>query len=366
MKEKRGIPWFGPQVGSAEKKILARVIDSGYINDGWAAREFEAKLAAMIGAKYCVGVTSGTVAITLSLLGLGVGPGDEVLVPDMTFIATANAVRLAGASVRLVDVEPRRLTIDPDAVKKCLTARTKAVVAVDVNGRGCHYDELEPWAKKKGLFLITDSCEGLGSKFKSRFLGSFGDAGCFSFSANKTVSMGQGGAVVTNNRVLYERLIQLKDQGRITQGTGGNDLHPHLGFNFKLTNLQAAVGLAQWERLERRLEQARKRDRWYRQCLRNVPGVNFFPWDEKGGEVLQWADILIDRRDRVSAALAAKDIGFRHSWYPLHTQKPYLGQKGFFPVSLDYSQKMMWLPSSFDLSRKEVERTCAVIRSSAL
>ncbi len=364
MPKNKFISWFGPQVGKKEQILLSRVIKSGYINDGWATRELENKLAERIGVKYCVGVTSGTCALTLSLLGLGVGPGDEVLVPDMTFIASANAVRLAGASVRLVDVEPHRLTIDPDQIKKSVGPKTKAIIAVDVNGRGCYYDVLEPWAKKKGIYLVTDSCEGLGSKYKNKALGSFGDAGCFSFSANKTVSTGQGGAITTNNKSLYEKLLQLKDQGRIAQGTGGNDLHPHLGYNFKLTNLQSAVGLAQWEKLEKRLEQARKRDQWYREFLHGVPGIKFFPWDEKGGEVFQWTDILISNRDRVAAALTASEIGFRNSWYPLHTQRPYMGQKGSFPVSLEFSLEMMWLPSTFDLKKDTVQTVSNVIRKS--
>lgn len=358
---KEAIPWFGPQVGQNELRLLSKVIKSNYINDGWAVREFEKKLARKIGVRYCVGVTSGTTAITLALMGAGVGAGDEVLVPNMTFIASANAARLAGASVRLVDVEPHRLTIDPDKIKKAVGPRTKAIVAVDVNGRGCHYDELGPWAIKKGLFLITDSCEGLGSKYKRRMLGSFGDAGCFSFSANKTITMGQGGAITTNHKFLYERLLQLKDQGRIVQGTGGNDLHPFLGYNFKLTNLQAAVGLAQWDKLDERLHRAKQRDRWYRHFLNGLKGVHFFPWDEKGGEIFQWSDILLEHRKKISAVLVSQGIGIRHSWYPLHTQKPYLDQKGPFTVSSEMEKKMMWLPSSFDLTKSQVRRIADII-----
>jgi perosamine synthetase len=357
------ISWFLPAMGTTEKESIIDVIDSNFINDGDVTRAFEARVAALVGVRHCVGVTSGTAAISLALMGLGIGPGDEVIVPDLTFIATANAVTMTGASVKLVDVEPRRFAIDPERVAEAIGPKTRAIVPVDVNGRGADYEALAELCAEHGLLMVCDAAEALGSHWNDRPLGGYGDAGCFSFSPNKTVTTGQGGMVATNSDVLYDRLQELKDQGRPQRGTGGNDMHPTLGFNFKLTNLQAAIGLAQFDRLEERLAQARARDRWYWEGLHNCPGVNvdgLRPADD--GEIRQWSDALFENRDAVEAALTAANIGCRPFWYPLHTQKPYANAfEAKMDFSIDISARGLWLPSAFDLTREQAGRVCDVI-----
>ena len=257
-------PFYEPVTGSKERELLNAVLDSNYLNDGEVTRQFERAISEAVGVEHCVAVTSGTTAITLALMAIGIGPGDEVVVPDLTFIATANAVRLAGADVRLVDVEPKSFFVDPEKLESVIGAKTKAIVTVDVNGRAGNYDEIMRICAERGIRLICDSAEGLGSRRDGKALGSFGDAGCFSFSANKRICTGQGGAVVTSDPNLAARVRELKDQGRRARGTGGDDIHPVLGFNFKLTNLQAAVGVAQMEQLDARVEQARQLAEWYR------------------------------------------------------------------------------------------------------
>src|SRR6516162_195553 len=162
------IPWFGPEMGRREQERVAAVIASNYINDGSIAREFEQAIAEFVGCRYCVAVTSGTAAISLTLLALGIGPGDEVIVPDLTFIATANAVRMIGAGAKLIDVEPRRFTIDVDRVAAAIGPRTRAIIPVDVNGRGADYDALSDLVQRKGLKVVCDAAESLGSKYKGR------------------------------------------------------------------------------------------------------------------------------------------------------------------------------------------------------
>ena len=358
---KKEIPWFLPEVGGPERDKVLEVIESGYINDGDVARAFEARVAKVVGVKHCVAVTSGTAAIALSLMAKGIGSGDEVIVPDLTFIATANAVRLAGAEVKLVDIDPRRFTLDVDKTEAAIGPRTRAVIPVDVNGRGADYTRLEPLCRARGLALICDSTEGLGSKFHNRPLGSFGDTGCFSFSAAKTISSGQGGMISTDDDDLHDRLRELKDQGRRTVGTGGNDLHPVMGYNFKYTNLQAAVGLAQMDRLEGRLAHFRRRDGWYRELLAGCPGIELPPLDD-GEEVRQWTDVLARDRDRLSAALDALKLGNRPFWYPLHSQVPYKAPEEDFPATMAVSYRGLWLPSSFDLTREDAEYVVASIR----
>jgi perosamine synthetase len=357
----KAIQWFAPEVGTGERDRVVEVIASGYINDGDVTRVLEQRVAKAIGAKHCVAVTSGTAAISLALMAKGIGPGDEVIVPDLTFVATANAARMTGAEVKLVDAEPKRFTLDVDKAVAAIGPKTRAIVTVDVNGRGCDYGRLEPLCKARGLALICDSAEALGSRYGNRALGTFGDAGCFSFSAAKTVSSGQGGMVATDDDAIHDRLRELKDQGRRTPGTGGNDLHPVMGFNFKYTNIQAAVALAQMERLDDRLAHFRKRDGWYRELLAGCPGIDLPPLED-GDEIRQWTDVLVDNRDALAAHLASLKIGNRPFWYPLHTQEPYKGRDEDFPGAMAVSYRGLWLPSAFDLTREDVEYVAAIIR----
>ena len=356
------IPWFSVETGPEETARVNQVIASNYINDGNVTREFEKRCAEVLGVRHCVGVTSGTVGIALALMAVGVGPGDEVIVPDLTFIATANAVRLTGASVRLVDVEPRRFALDIAKAEAAIGPKTRAIVPVDVNGRGADYTALAALCARRGLELVCDAAEAFGSRFQGKPLGSFGRASAFSFSANKTVTTGQGGMVATNEDAVHDRLRELKDQGRRHQGTGGNDLHPVLGFNFKLTNLQAAVGLAQLDRLEGRLEGFRRRNRWYQELLGDCPGIVLPPVDDNGGEITQWTDALIERADAVEAALTAEKIGSRRFWLPIHRQDSYRQEDAGFEAAIGASERGLWLPSHFSLTEAEAERAAIVIR----
>ncbi len=357
---KSPIPWFGPHLTGREIDRLRDVLDRQYVNDGPLARELERRVAAFVGTRHAVAVTSGTAAIGLALIAAGVGPGDEVLVPDLTFAATANAVRMAGADVRLVDIEPVRFGIDPDAVEAAIGPRTRAVVTVDVNGRGADYGRLEAICRKAGLVLVCDAAEGLGSRHGGRMLGSFGLAGCFSFSANKTITAGQGGMIVTDSDALHDRLRELKDQGRRHGGTGGDDLHPVVGFNFKFTDLQAAVALPQLDEIEARLAAAQRRDRFYAERLANQPGLALPPFEEPG-EVRQWTDVLIENRAGVGAALDAAKIGHRFFWFPLHRQEPYAADAARFPHSAGVSRRGVWLASRLDITEAEMERVCEAV-----
>ncbi|MGC1777792.1 MAG: DegT/DnrJ/EryC1/StrS family aminotransferase [Xanthobacteraceae bacterium] len=355
------IEWYGPHLTNKELDRLRECLASGYINDGPLARDFERGIAELVGTQYAVAVTSGTAAIALSLLAAGIGPGMEVLVPDLTFIATANAVRLVGAQVKLVDVESFRFCINPDLIEAVIGPTTRAVVTVDVNGRGADYGRIESICRDRGLILICDAAEGLGSCYAGRKVGSFGLAGCFSFSANKTIAAGQGGMIVTNDRAMHDSLRELKDQGRRNGGSGGDDIHPVLGFNFKFTDLQAAVALAQFDEIQERLNAAVRRDQVYAGHLANQPGLTL-PSFEQPGEVRQWTDILVQDRPRVVAALEAANIGCRAFWHPLHHQGPYLDKDdATFPNTLDISRRGLWLPSRFDMTEAEIERVCSVI-----
>lgn len=360
---KNNIPWFNPEIAGSELSRLSGVLDSAFLNDGRLTSEFEMRVATIAGTDHAVAVTSGTAAITLALMALGIGAGDVVIVPNLTFIATANAARLAGAEVCLVDVETQRFGLDPEALTAALSPRVRAVITVDVNGRGANYRFIESFCRTHGLKLVCDAAEALGSRYDARPIGSFGDAACFSFSPNKTITTGQGGMVTTNDAAVAARLRELKDQGRPVRGTGGDDAHPTLGFNFKFTDIQAAVGLAQLEKFEERLAAARQRDIWYRDRLADCPGLQLPDMDSEPGEVRQWTDVLLDRREDVRAVLTREGVGHRAFWHPIHTQQPYANPRGRFDNSIRISERGLWLPSHFSLTQDQVETTANLIRS---
>jgi perosamine synthetase len=358
----RKLEFWVPQFGAEEKALVAGVIDSGFLNDGEVTTRFERQVAELLGCKHVVATTSGTAAIFLALVGVGVGAGDEVIVPDVTFIATANAVTLTGAKPILVDIDPQKLTLDPQCTENAISARTKAIVPVHVSGRAADLGAIMDIATRHGLMVVEDAAEAFLSKYMGGCLGTFGIAGCFSLSPNKTVTTGQGGFVATDDDRLHGRLRELKDQGRPVRGTGGDDTHDSVGYNFKFTNLQAAVGLGQLKDLQRRLARMRSIYRGYEKALHGVKGISVLPFCIDGGEVPQWTDALVDRRDELYDHLTAKGIFGRRFWHPLHTQKPYQIPSDRFPISAKQMPRAMWLPSAFTLSDAEVKTVCDEIR----
>jgi len=358
----RQIPWWRPETGVEERDRVLAVLESNYLNDGDVTTDFERRMAAALGAKHAVAVTSGTAALFLSIAAIGAGRGDEVIVPDVTFIATANAVTLAGATPVFVDVDPATLTMDPDAFAAAITPRTRAAVPVHVSGRAAAIERILEIANRHRVAVIEDAAEALRSKHRGRCLGTFGRAGCFSFSPNKTITTGQGGLVVTDDDALVVRLRELKDQGRPVRGTGGNDVHASVGFNFKLTNLQAAVGVAQLERLEARAGKLGDLYRAYRSALAGIEGIALLPFDVDHGETPQWVDALADDRDALVAHLERHDIHCRPFWYPIHTQQPYRASDDRFPASTCIVPKALWLPSALSMTDDEVRVVAQRVR----
>ena len=347
---------------SASTELVRRVLDSNYLNEGDITGEFERHIAELLGVKHVVATTSGTAAIFLALAALGVGPGDEVIVPDVTFIATANAVSLTGATPVLVDIEVATLTLAPREVERAVTSRTKAIVPVHISGRAAAMSELLEIGRRRGLAVVEDAAEAFSSVRAGLKLGTLGHAGCFSFSPNKTITTGQGGCVATNDDALQVRLRELKDQGRPARGTGGNDIHERVGYNFKLTNLQAAIGLGQLDMLHTRLERQRRIYQMYAAGLRDLDGIHLLPFCVDEGETPQWTDALAERRDELARFLAERGIGSRPFWYPIHTQAPYRLPDEGFPQATRAIPNAIWLPSAFSLSDDDVATVCAHIR----
>ena len=356
------IRWWVPQIGDEERRLIIKVLDNNFPNEGELTTLFEQKLCRLLGCKHAVAVTSATAAIFLALKALGITHGDEVIVPDITFIATANAVEMCGAKPVLVDVDPKTMTIDTNAFSDAMTKRTRAVIPVHVSGRAADMDTIAKIAKSSDIHIVEDAAEAFLSKYKGRFLGTFGKAGCFSFSPHKTITTGQGGVIVTDDAELHIQLRMLKDQGRPNRGTGGDDLHNVIGYNFKFTDLQAAVGLGQLTYLEARIERMKRIYGLYEENLKDLDGISLFHFNIAEGEMPQWTDAIVEHRDDLDKYLRANGIECRRYWFPIHTQVPYRLPDDKFPNSTKLSPKALWLPSAFTLSDKDVETICNHIK----
>ena len=353
----KNIPWWHPQLGDQEKVMLAKVIDRQFPNHSIYTVEFEKKVAEIAEMPYAVAVTSCTAGLALSLKAAGVGHGDEVIIPDITFIATAHAVSLTGAIPIFVDVKLDTLTIDPIAVEKAITPRTKAIIPVHLSGRSADMVSLLAISNKHNIPIIEDAAEAFGSRYEKP-IGSLGFLGCFSFTATKLVTTGQGGVIVTRDEDTYYKLRALRDHGRPNRGTGAADIHDSIGYNFKFTDLQAAVGIAQLETLQGRLEKQKNLYLHYKRRLENLPNVKLLPFDIEKGERPLWVDAIADHRDQLLGFLSSHNIETRKFWYPIHHQKPYWQEDTNYPVTSEVTQKAFWLPSAISLTEDDVSFVC--------
>jgi perosamine synthetase len=250
----------------------------------------------------------------------------------------------------------------PKAAAKAVTKKTRAVIPVHLSGRAADMSSLCDLARRHKLRIVEDAAEALVSHYRDgRALGTIGDAGCFSFSPNKMITTGQGGAVVTDDDTLAKRLREIKDQGRPTRGTGGDDVHVSVGFNFKFTNLQAAVGLGQLDLLGIRRRRVRQIYEMYRERLEAIDDVRLVGFDEHESPL--WIDAIVARRDELDAHLRAHNIHGRRFWHALHTQAPYKQSRAKLKHSSELVPRAFWLPSSFLMTNDDVRRVCNVVRS---
>jgi perosamine synthetase len=358
----RSVPQMEPVYGHAEEQALTDYLRSG----GWGTefertREFERKLAAYTGAAHCVVTTNGTIALSLGLMAMGIGPGDEVIVPDYTMIASATSVVLAGAKPVFVDVDPAHFCIDPADLRRALSRRTKAVMYVSINGRAPSIEAVTAFVREHGVALVEDAAQSLGSFKGGRHLGTIGHWGSFSFSVHKLVSTGNGGAVVTDSFELAERMRKLKDFGRQRAGV---DLHETLGFNFKFTDIQAVIGLEQLRAVPERSAQKKRTFARYQELLADIDGL-VFPETDLESTSPWFMDVLVEPevREPLAAFLRQHNVGTRPFYPPVHTQAPFATEPGTFPGAVDASRRGLWLPSSVRLSDDDIQYVAACVRS---
>ena len=353
------IPLFQPWLGEEELTQITEVIKSKWIAEGEKGREFEKRIATLCGVKHAVVVSNGTVALYIGLKVLGVGEGDEVIVPDFTFIASANSVKLAGATPVFVDVDEKTFNIDPESTRRAITKRTKAIMPVHIYGQAADMDSIGEIAKKYNLYIIEDAAQGIGVKFNGKPVGGFGDIGCLSFYADKTMTTGEGGMILTNDAKLAEQCVLMKNQGRLRAGAY---IHPHIGYNFRLSDLQAAIGLAQLSKLSTMIEMKKKNEKLYRQGLAGVKGVEFPYIDPRGYNVPFRINILVDDPQGLQNFLEGEGIGSRRFFYPLHKQ-PCYNLEGEFPNTEKAYERGLSLPSSVALSEQQIQYVCEKVKS---
>ena len=300
--------------GADERREVLEVLETGVLmrygfdaprRGRWKARELEAELCRALGAAHAQAVSSGTAALTTALAALGVGAGDEVVLPTFTFVASFEAVLSVGATPVLADVDDT-LTLSPAAARAAVTPRTKVVMPVHMCGAMADLDPLLELCREKGLLLLEDACQAIGGTYRGRALGTLGKAGCYSFDYVKTITCGEGGAVVTDDAEVARRCDQFSDHGHDHLGADrGADLHPWLGYNFRISELHAAVGLAQLRRLPAFLEAQRRNKAVLRGALAGVPGVTFRRLPDAPGDSASFLSFFLPDEGRARAAAAA-------------------------------------------------------------
>lgn len=355
------IPQMEPLIAEADgKAVQAYMASGGWLTEFEKSRELEAALCKFTGAQWCSLAPNGTLALFLALMACGIKRDDEVMVPALTMAATATAPLLAGARVVFADIEPRTLCLDLARAEHLFSPRTRAVIVVSLNGRApAGLADFVARCRKRGIKVIEDAAQSLGSFAGDRHLGTLGDAGCFSFSAHKVVTTGQGGAVITNDEEIAGRMKRLRDFGR---AQGGADRYESVGWNFKFTDLQAVVGLEQMRRVPSLVARKKHVFERYREGLAGIRGISM-PETDLVTTTPLFADVLVDPelKPRLGAHLHRNAIGSR-SFYPALHREPAFATGEALPVAEAASARGLWLPSSMRLEDAHIDQVCRSIR----
>lgn len=367
------IPVCEPMLAGNELKYVTEAVSSGWISSaGKYVDEFEKAFASYCGVNYAVGVTNGTVAIHLALAALGIGKGDEVIIPTFTMIASAFAVCYTGATPVFVDADKDTWNIDVTKIEEKITKKTKAIIPVHIFGSMCDMDEITKIAKKHNLFIIEDAAEAHGAEFKGKRAGSFSDIATFSFFANKNITTGEGGIVVMNDENLYKKCKYFKNMCFPVDGPR-NYLHDNIGFNYRISNIHAAIGLAQTEKADDYKEMRIKNGILYKNHLQGIKGI-YLQSEPNNVLHVHWMNaILINpeeyghTRDDLMQHLKSKGIDTRLLFEGMHKQKSLQNYgcdcSGNYPVSDNLSKNGFYLPSSSGLTEETIKNICETVRN---
>ena len=362
---KKNIPISKPFLNGNEKKYIVDALDSGWVSSlGNYINDFESQFAYFCGTKYAVTASNGTVALHLALVALGINKNDEVIIPDLSFIATANAVQYTGAKIVLVDIDPNTLCICPIALKKSITPKTKCIIPVHLYGQPAEMFAINKLAKENGIFVIEDAAEAHGALYNGEKVGSFGDIGVFSFYGNKIITSGEGGMLTTNDENLYNRIKFLRDHAMSKEK---RYWHEEVGFNYRMTNLQAALGLAQLEQIEQFISKREEIFNWYKNELFTESRIilNRVVNNTKSVFWMICVEIIgYGEKNRDDLLLKLKEFGIdcRPYFYPISEMPMYNYEIGQLN-SKSISKRGINLPIFFELTRDEVIFICSTLKS---
>lgn len=368
------IPVSGPWITDLEVRYVTEAAEHGWY-EHWEDYHlrFEQACARAVGVPFAIAVNSGTAAIHLSLAALGIGPGDEVIVPDVTWIASAGPVTYLGATPVFADIDPLTWCLDVKSVESRITPRTKAIVAVDLYGGMPDWTALRRVADEHGLRIVEDAAEAIGSTWLNEAAGSLGDTGIFSFHGTKTMTTGEGGMLLTRDAAIYERCLQLRDQGR-KQSSRQKLWNEEIAYKYRMSGVQAALGLAQVERLSELVGKKRQIFAWYLNGLGGLSGVTLNAEPEGVSNSYWMTTMILDeslgiRKEEMIERLDKEDIDARPFFYPL-TSMPVFGEQGGpevgvkeNPVSYRISPYGVNLPSALRLTSDDVDKVCRTVRS---
>ena len=349
------IPLAEPEIGKEELENVIECVKSGWVSSkGPFIEEFEKNFSNYLNVKHGIATSNGTAALHLALAALGIKKGDRVLVPSLTFVAVANAVRYTGAEPVFVDSHPDYWCIDPSKIEEKIDSRTKAIIAVHLYGHPCDMGEIMRIAQDRGLQVIEDCAEAHGAEYNGRKVGSYGIISCFSFYGNKIITTGEGGMCLTNNEDLANRMRILRDHGMSPDKKYWHDI---VGFNYRMTNMQAALGVAQLKKLDLLIDKKRRIAITYKKLLQDLSTVVPAPEMPWARSVYWFYSVLVKKsfRDKIIDYLEREGIETRPFFYPLHVLPPYKdGLK--LPVSEELSAMGLNLPSAFRLSEKHIQK----------
>jgi perosamine synthetase len=364
-------PNASPDLSHLEEEYVLEALRSGWVSSkGPFITAFEASLANFLGTAHATAVSSGTAALHLALKAIGVGPGDEVIIPDLTYIAVANAVTYCSAVPVIVDVDPRYWCINPEEVRKAITPRTKAIIAVHAFGHPVDFDVLRDVAEEAGLIIIEDACQALGARYKGRRVGGLATISIHSFYANKIITTGEGGAIVTNDPQLNAAVKSLRNH---CESSRQKFLHDSVGFSYRMTNLQAALGAAQLARIETLLHQRELLLGWYREALSNIEGLILnpqMPW----AKTVNWQVCVLlqphqaTRLQHIRQHFAAMGVEIRPGFIPLSEQPALvnLGRCHSCNVAMALAPAMLMLPMGGAMNRNGVQIIAETLHSELL
>ena len=370
IRKKLDIPLALPYFDEEEIKEIKEVLDSGWVSQGPKTKEFEEAFAKYVGAKYAIAVTNCTAALHLSLLAIGVGKGDEVLVADFTYPATGHAVLYCGAKPIFVDVDPKTYNIDPGLIEEKITEKTKAIIPVHTFGQPADMDPIMEIASDYGLRVIEDAACAHGAKYKGNFAGTIGDTGCFSFHARKGMTTGEGGMVVTDNKELAEEIRSLSVYGTVSawdREKSDKFIIPEfvkLGYNYKMSDISAAVGIVQLRRLDKLIEKKRTLARYWNEKLQEIEFIEPPYCSEDVRHVYQSYVALVDKRinrNKLIERLRKEGIQTQIGTYACHVQPVYNSNQRC-PNSLDIFNRSLSLPMYYKLREEDIDVATSILK----